>query len=101
MGAFGGLTRVFYDYGGEVTARWLRAFSYTRSVVLSALAILAGGVLAVPLIRQYVRSGLRLPADVAPWNHLAVLGLLLFMAGSMTFTFTLALHAAAAYVRRK
>jgi hypothetical protein len=97
----GGLTRVFYDYGGEVTARWLRTFSYTRSVVLSALAVIAGGALAVPLIRQYLRSGLRLPADLAPWNHLAVLGLLLVVCGSMTFTFTLALHAAAAYVRRK
>lgn len=96
------LTRVFFDYGGRVTARWLRAFSYTRTVTLSGLCVLAGAALAVPLIRRYFQYGLRLPGDVsAPANHLAVLGLLLAVGGSMTFTFTLALHAAAAYVRRR
>jgi len=97
----GGLTRVFFDYGGQVTSRWLRAFSYTRSVCLSTLAAIAGGALAAPLIREYLHYGLRLPADVGPANHLAVLGLLFMVGGSMNFTFTLALHAAAAYVRHK
>ena len=97
----GGLTRVFFDYDGHATRRWLRTFSYTRSVVLSALAVVAGVALATPLIRQYVRSGLRLPDQVALPNHLAVVGLLFLVGGCMTFTFTLALHAAAAYVKRK
>jgi hypothetical protein len=34
-------------------------------------------------------------------NHLAVAGLLLVIIGVMNFTFTLALHAVAAYVRRR
>jgi hypothetical protein len=97
----GCLTRIFYDYGGNTTRRWLRIFSYTRSVVLSGVAILIGIGLTTPLIRQYLRSGLRLPADVFPANHLAVTGLLFLIAGCMNFTFTLALHAAYANVKRR
>jgi glycosyltransferase involved in cell wall biosynthesis len=97
----GALTRVFFDYSGNATRRWLRMFSYTRSVVLSALAIVAGGALAVPLVSHYLRSGLRLPGDVGPASHMAVTGLLFVMGGTMNFTFTLALHAAAANVKRR
>jgi glycosyltransferase involved in cell wall biosynthesis len=97
----GALARVFFDYNGNATQRWLRMFSYTRSVVLSALAVVAGGALAMPLVLQYLRSGLRLPVDVAPASHMAVIGLLLVMAGAMSFTFTLALHAAVVNVKRR
>jgi glycosyltransferase involved in cell wall biosynthesis len=97
----GVLARVFFDYSGNITRRWLRMFSYTRSVVLSALAIVAGAALAVPLVSQYLRSGLRLPGIVAPAGHMAVTGLLFVMGGAMNFTFTLALHAAAANVKRR
>jgi hypothetical protein len=68
--------------------------------VLSALAIVVGVALAVPLVSAYLRSGLRLPGDVAPASHMAVTGLLFVMGGAMNFTFTLALHAAAANVKR-
>src|SRR5271166_1394914 len=97
----GALARVFFDYSGRITRRWVRMFSYTRSVVLSALAILAGGALAVPLVSQYLRSGLRLPATVAPASHMAVTGLLFVIGGAMNFTFTLALHAAAVNVKHQ
>lgn len=97
----GALARVFFDYSGKTTERWLRMYSYTRSVVLSALAFGAGGTLAAPLIYQYLRSGLRLPGDVAPASHMAVTGLLFAVGGAMNFTFTLALHAAAANVKRR
>jgi glycosyltransferase involved in cell wall biosynthesis len=98
----GALARIFFDYGGRITRRWLRMFSYTRSVVLSAAAVGVGVVLATPLISQYLRAGLRLSNDaVFPANHLAVVALLFIIAGSMNFTFTLALHAAAANVKRK
>ncbi len=97
----GALARVFFDYSGEVRKKWLRRFSYTRSAVLSAVAILAGGGMAVPLVVQYVRQGFRLSdSGVFPLNHLAVAGLLFVIGGFMNFTFTLALHAAAANVRR-
>jgi hypothetical protein len=97
----GALARVFFDYSGDVRKKWLRRFAYTRSVVLSAVAFAAGAGMAVPLVLQYVRQGFRLSgADVFPANHLAVAGLLFVICGFMNFTFTLALHAAAANVRR-
>jgi hypothetical protein len=97
----GALARIFYDYSGEIKRSWLAKFSYTRSVVLSAVAVAAGCGLAAPLVFWYVRSGFRLTDDVFPTTHLAVTGLLLVIGGFMNFTFTLALHAAAANVRRQ
>jgi len=97
----GALARVFFDYSGETRRRWLDVFSYTRSVVVSGLAVAAGTGLAAPLLLRYIRSGFQLTADVFPTTHLAVTGLLFVVAGFMNFTFTLALHAAAANVRRK
>jgi hypothetical protein len=97
----GALARVFFDYSGETKRRWLGMFSYTRSVLFSGLAVMGGSVLAAPLVLRYIRSGFQLAADVFPTTHLAVTGLLLVIAGFMNFTFTLALHAAAANVRRK
>ena len=90
----GALARVFFDYSDRITRHWLRAFSYTRSAVFSALAVVGGCGLAMPLVRQYIHSGLRLPFDVEPASHMAVTGLLFVMGGAMNFTFTLALHAA-------
>jgi glycosyltransferase involved in cell wall biosynthesis len=97
----GALARVFFDYRGQITRRFLRMFAYTRSVVLSAFAAVVGAALAVPLVSQYLRSGLRLPGSVTLASHMAVTGLLLVMGGAMNFTFTLALHAAAANVKRR
>jgi glycosyltransferase involved in cell wall biosynthesis len=96
----GALARIFFDYTGDRTRRWLRRFSYTRSVVMSALAVVSGATLAAPLAYQYVLAGFKLSSDI-PANHQAVVGLLLVIGGAMNFTFTLALHAAAANVRRK
>jgi hypothetical protein len=97
----GSLARIFFDYSGEDTRKFLGLFSYTRSVIVSAMAVISGAAMAIPLIRVYLRSGLRLSSDVLPANHMAVAGLLFVIAGFMNFTFTLALHAAAANVRRK
>ena len=97
----GALARVFFDYSGETKRRWLGLFSYTRSVLLSAAAVIGGTALGMPLVFRYIRMGFRLTDDVFPTTHLAVTGLLFVIAGFMNFTFTLALHAAAANVRRK
>ena len=97
----GCIVRTFFDYGGASTRRWLRMFSYTRSVVLSALAVLAGAALAAPLVYQYLRSGFRFSGNVFPANYMAVTGMLVVIGGCMNFTFTLALHAAAANVKRR
>jgi glycosyltransferase involved in cell wall biosynthesis len=97
----GALARVFFDYSGRITQRWVQRYRYTRSVVLSAVAIIVGAALAVPLVSQYLRYGLRLPGNVAPASHMAVTGLLFVMGGAMNFTFTLALHAAVANAKRR
>ena len=97
----GALARVFFDYKGILTQRWLQAFSYNRSVLLSATAVVAGCGLAAPLVSRYLHSGLRLTGEIAPASHMAVAGLLLVMAGSMNFTFILVLHAAVANVKRR
>ena len=49
----------------------------------------------MPLIVDYVSSGLSLPNDPGPIHHLAVTGLLAMIIGFTTFAFTLILHAAA------
>jgi hypothetical protein len=95
----GALARVFFDYKKDLTRRWLKAFSYTRSVILSAVTVIAGCSLATPLVLEYLHLGLRLPTEVGSVSHMAVTGLLLAMGGAMNFTFTLALHAAAANVK--
>ncbi len=96
----GSLARVFFDYGGDLTLRWLKAFSYTRSVLVSAATVVIGLLLGLPLVHQYFVLGFRLPPNAQPASHLAVSGLLFIIAGCMNFTFTLALHAAVANVRR-
>lgn len=97
----GSLARIFFDYSGKTTRRFLEVFSYTRSVVLSAVSFIVGGAMSIPLILDWVHSGYRLTPEALPLNHLAVAGLLFVIGGSMNFTFTLALHAAAANVKRK
>src|SRR5262249_30271615 len=64
----GSLAQIFFDYGGEYTRRWLRIFSYTRSVMLSALSVAVGTALAAPLVLQYLREGLRLSGEFLPTN---------------------------------
>ena len=97
------LSQVFFDYSGAVTAKWFRRFQYTRSVVLSGVAFLIGMACEVWLIRLYWQLGLRLPQmpEEHPANFLAFTGLMLMIAGFMSFTFTLILHATAFAVRRR
>ncbi|MGH2718369.1 MAG: glycosyltransferase family 2 protein [Actinomycetota bacterium] len=90
----GCLAQVFQDYQGTTTRRWMERFPYTRTVVVAAVMFLAGFGLIGFLFDEFLRSGLKLPA-VNTASHVAVTGILLMVAGFMTFTFTLLLHAAA------
>lgn len=92
---FGGLAQVLYDYTGKPSRRWLALFPYDRSVALSALAFVLGLAATIPLIVDYVRSGLELPDNPGTVHHLAVTGLLAMMVGFTTFAFTLILSAVA------
>ena len=89
---FGCIAQVLHDYNGAARRRWTRWFPYTRTVLLSAATFAVGLALSLLLVAYYIRSGLALsPADRIP--YMGVLGLELMMAGFMTFTFVLLLHA--------
>jgi hypothetical protein len=98
---FGCLAQILYDYSGRPTRRWLRIFRYTQSVITSGIVFAAGIVCTIPLLTEYWRFGLRLRPDLMLPSHLAVFGLLLISIASMTFTFTLLLHATAIYIKPK
>jgi glycosyltransferase involved in cell wall biosynthesis len=93
------LSQVFFDYSGEVRAKWFRRFPYTPAVFASAGVFALGLVLTALLTWSYAASGFRLQ-EHSPINNLGVVGLLFMIAGFMTFTFTLILHATGVAVRR-
>jgi hypothetical protein len=93
------LMQLLFDYSGARTARWLGRFKYNRAVPLSMAGLIAGVGLGVPVVRQYIALGYRLP-EIGWESHLAVLGLLITIASFMSFTFTLVLHATQFAVRR-
>jgi len=92
------LSQIFFDYAGDVRAKWFRRFSYTRTVALSALLFVLGLAFGTMLSVTYYRNHFTLPAST---NNLGFTGLLLMIAGFMTFTFTLILHSTAVAVRRR
>jgi glycosyltransferase involved in cell wall biosynthesis len=94
------LSQIFFDYSGEVTARWFRRFPYTRTVFISAGLFVTGVVCGALLTRTYIHNGLHLYPG-ATVNNLGASGLLLAILGFMTFTFTLLLHSTAVAVRRR
>ena len=89
----GVLAQVLYDRTGRARERWLRLFPYNRTVAAAALAFVVGIALVIPLIADYVGSGLALPGRIGTTEHLAVTGLMLTILAFTTFTFTLLLHA--------
>lgn len=94
------ISQVFFDYSGSVTKKWFTRFAYTRTVGLSALAFVVGTVFASLLLRLYIKHGLALPENDLI-SHLSATGLVLMIAGFMTFTFTLILHSTVLAVGRK
>ena len=87
------LARVFYDYWGDETRRWLRHFRYDRAIVVSALAFGLGLALVAPLVWQYVGGHFLLAATPLPSSYPAITGLFCMIAAFMTFSFCLLLHA--------
>jgi glycosyltransferase involved in cell wall biosynthesis len=91
----GCIVQVLHDYTGKATRRWLSVFRYTRAMIVSGAMFVAGFGLAIGLVADYVRGGLRLSLSQTHAVYFAVTGLLLVMTGFMTFGATLLVHAAA------
>jgi glycosyltransferase involved in cell wall biosynthesis len=90
----GCIVEVMYGYLQQTTERWLRLFRYNRAMIVSGTLLVAGIAMAAPLVSRYLELGLRLPPQAVAESHFAVFGLLLVIAGFMTFCSTLVLHAA-------
>jgi hypothetical protein len=96
----GCLSQLFHDYSGRAHARWLRMFSYNRSILGSGGLILGGIACLAPLIHEYFSYGFTLSGMPSRPEHLAILGLLLLAVGCLSFIFTLVLHAAVMSLKR-
>lgn len=94
------LSQVFFDYTGDITKRWYKRFPYTRTVFASAALFTAGLVMGAFLVVDYVRNGYRLSL-VFKSSYLGVTGLMLTIAGFMSFTFVLLLYSTAVAVWRR
>ena len=92
----GCIAQILFDYVGRRTSRWLRIFSYTRTVIVALALILLGVGLAVPLVVGYLSDDLRLSSANYVQDHLAVTGLSVAIAGAELFAFVLLLHGAVA-----
>jgi glycosyltransferase involved in cell wall biosynthesis len=94
------LAQVFFDYTGEVTARWFAWFPYTRTVLLAFAGFALGFVLECWLAIYWVTHAFRLTFE-GPVSYMGVTGLFLMIAGFVTFTFTLLLHSTAVAAWRR
>ena len=90
---FGCLAEVFCDYGDTSRRRWMNVFRYTPAVLGSMGLMLVGFGLVAALGIHYVTHSFTLPNSLSVLDHVAVLGLLLFIVGFSIFGFTLVLHA--------
>jgi hypothetical protein len=96
----GCLSQLFHDYTGRAHARWLRLFSYNRSVGASVGLIMAGLGCLLPIVNQYYRAGFTLTQEPQRPEYLAILGLLCLIIGYSNLIFTLVLHAAAVSIKK-
>jgi glycosyltransferase involved in cell wall biosynthesis len=91
----GCIAQVLYDRTGAAQQRWLSLFPYNRTMAVSALLFVLGVASSLPLVVEYIRSGLTLSTELGAINHLAVLGIMFMILAFTTFTFALLLHAVA------
>jgi glycosyltransferase involved in cell wall biosynthesis len=88
------IAQVLFDYTGRRRARWLRVFSYTRTVLISFGLVIGGIALAIPLAIGYSNNGLSLNQGNLQQDHMAVTGLAAVVAGAELFAFVLLLNGA-------
>ena len=95
------LAQIFFDYSGDITKRWFARFPYTRTVRASPRRSSRSGVGLRARSSSTTCATTSCSTPDARVNHLGVTGLLLMIAGFMTFTFTLLLHSTAVVVWRR
>jgi glycosyltransferase involved in cell wall biosynthesis len=79
------LSRIFYDFIPSKNLKYRKFFKYTRGVIGGAVMMLGGVLLLIDFIGIYIKSNFTLQNISNP----AIVGLLLFILGFQTFTFTL------------
>jgi glycosyltransferase involved in cell wall biosynthesis len=84
----GVLARIVHGLRPGSTRVWQSALSYDRGMAISALAVLAGIGMILPLLREYFADRFHL------WHmsHVAITGLMMIVLGFQTFIFTLLLE---------
>jgi glycosyltransferase involved in cell wall biosynthesis len=96
----GCIAQVFFDYRARARRRWLKIFSYTRSVVVATVVGVIGLACTVPLLVYYFSHHEHLTLHPSIQYRLGVTGLMLVAIGFSLFTSTIVLHAAAIATRR-
>lgn len=86
----GVLSRMMHGLRPGIVRQVERFLSYDRGMMLAALSLLAGFILAATLVWRYVQQGLKLES----LSYSAILGLLLIILGFQTFGFTLLMEMA-------
>ena len=82
------LTKVYYNFRPELTARIKEAFTYNRGMIVGGLSMLLGIILDLILMVHWIAKGLRLEEI----SYHGVLGLVLIILGFQTITHTLIMH---------
>ncbi len=88
----GGIARCLYDLLGHHRRRWMEAFAYTRTMMISGLMFVSGLWLTGDFVGRYVSAGYVVLPGLVPYNHRAVFGLFLVIVAFQTFVFTLLVH---------
>jgi glycosyltransferase involved in cell wall biosynthesis len=79
------LSRIFYDFVPQKNLIYRRIFTYNNGIISGSVMMLGGVLLLLDFISVYIKGGFALRSISNP----AIVGLLLFILGFQTFTFTL------------
>ncbi len=82
------LARAVYGYKDSEKS-WRRVFRFNFAVFISSVLFVSGILCLLPLLREYISSGYRLPPDLAPASFRAVGGLGLVLWSFVHFTFSM------------
>ena len=86
------LAKAIYDSEKQRSPAWMKYFTFTRLVLVSAGLMLLGAASGSSLIYDYIHEGLRLEA-VGSSSYRAVAGIGLILTGAIYFTFGLVFNA--------